>query len=42
MKKHIIAGVPRAGKSTALVSVDLILAGLGQVFPETGIDTEAK
>lgn len=53
MKKHvIIAGVPRAGKSTASkriakelgyqhISMDSIIAGFEKVFPETGINTEA-
>ena len=53
MKKHIIiAGVPRAGKSTISqmiahkygyqhISMDSIIAGIENVFPETGIDTEA-
>lgn len=53
MKKHvIIAGVPRAGKSTASqliakklgyqhISMDSILAGFEKAFPELGIDTEA-
>lgn len=51
MKKHmIIAGVPRAGKSTISqriakqwgyqhISMDSILAGIEKTFPETGIDT---
>lgn len=48
----IIAGVPRAGKSTVAhllssrygyqhVSMDAIIAGFERCFPETGIDTEA-
>lgn len=53
MKKHIIiAGVPRAGKSTISqliakklgyqhISMDSIIAGFEKVFPEVGIDTEA-
>lgn len=53
MKKHIIiAGVPRAGKSTVSqmiakqfgyqhVSMDSVIAGIEKVFPETGIDTDA-
>lgn len=53
MKKHIIiAGVPRAGKSTVSqiiakqfgyqhISMDSIIAGIEKVFPETGIDTDA-
>jgi len=52
-KKHIIiAGVPRAGKSTIAqiiskklgyqhISMDSIIAGIEKVFPETGIDTNA-
>lgn len=50
MKHLIIAGVPRAGKSTLSrrvakefgwqhVSMDAIIAGFEQCFPETGIDT---
>lgn len=51
MKKHIIiAGVPRAGKSTISqmiakqwgyqhISMDSIIAGIEKTFPETGIDT---
>lgn len=54
MKKYIIlAGVPRAGKSTASqiaaktlgyqhISMDSIIAGIEKVFPETDIDTEAS
>ncbi len=53
MTKHIIiAGVPRAGKSTVSqmiakkygyqhISMDSIIAGFEKVFPETGIDTDA-
>ena len=53
MKKHIIiAGVPRAGKSTVSqmiakqfgyqhVSMDSVIAGIEKVFPETGIDSDA-
>lgn len=53
MKKYIIiAGVPRAGKSTVSqmlakrkgvqhISMDSVLAGIEKVFPETQIDTEA-
>ncbi len=53
MKKYIIiAGVPRAGKSTASqmiakqmgfqhISMDSIIAGIEKVFPETKIDTAA-
>lgn len=53
MKKHIIiAGVPRAGKSTISqmiahklgyqhISMDSIIAGIEKTFPETGIDTDA-
>ncbi len=53
MKKHIIiAGVPRAGKSTISqliakklgyqhISMDSIIAGFEKVFPEVGIDTKA-
>lgn len=53
MKKHIIiAGVPRAGKSTVSalianrlgyqhISMDSIIAGIEKTFPEVGIDTEA-
>jgi len=53
MKKYIIiAGVPRAGKSTVSqmlakrkgvqhISMDSVLAGIEKVFPETKIDTEA-
>ncbi len=53
MKKYIIiAGVPRAGKSTVSqriakrmgyqhISMDSILAGIEKVFPETHIDTDA-
>lgn len=54
MKKHIIiAGVPRAGKSTISqmisktfgyqhVSMDSIIAGIEKVFPETGVDSDAN
>ena len=53
MKKHIIiSGVPRAGKSTISqmisktfgyqhVSMDSIIAGIENIFPETGIDSDA-
>lgn len=53
MKKHIIiAGVPRAGKSTLCqyiskeygyqhISMDSIIAGIENVFPETGINSDA-
>ncbi|WP_160680497.1 hypothetical protein [Clostridium sp. C8-1-8] len=53
MKKHIIiAGVPRAGKSTISqmiskkfgyqhISMDSIIAGIEKTFPETGIDSDA-
>lgn len=53
MKKHIIiAGVPRAGKSTLCqkisnnlgyqhISMDSVIAGIEKVFPETGINTNA-
>lgn len=53
MKKHIIiAGVPRAGKSTISqmiskklgyqhISMDSVIAGIEKVFPETGINTHA-
>lgn len=53
MKKYIIiAGVPRAGKSTISqiiakrfgyqhISMDSIIAGIEKVFSETNIDTEA-
>jgi len=53
MKKHIIiAGVPRVGRSTLSqliakqmgyqhISMDSIIAGIEQIFPETGIDTGA-
>ena len=53
MKKHIIiAGVPRAGKSTVSqviakklgyqhISMDSVIAGIEKTFPETGIDTDA-
>ena len=51
-KYIIIAGVPRAGKSTVSkmiakrygyqhISMDSIIAGIEKVFPETGIDTGA-
>ena len=50
MKHLIVAGVPRAGKSTLSrqiarelgwqhVSMDAIIAGFEQCFPKTGIDT---
>lgn len=50
MKHLIVAGVPRAGKSTLSrriarefgwqhVSMDAIIAGFEQCFPETGVDT---
>lgn len=51
MKKHIIvAGVPRAGKSTLSaqiskrfpyqhISMDSIIAGFEQCFPDTGVNT---
>ncbi len=50
MKHLIIAGVPRSGKSTLArriagklgwqhISMDAIIAGFEQCFPETGIDT---
>ena len=53
MKKYIIiAGVPRAGKSTVSqmiakklgyqhISMDSILAGIEKVFPETNVNTDA-
>ncbi len=53
MKKYIIiAGVPRAGKSTISqriakqmgyqhISMDSIIAGIENVFPETGVNTDA-
>ena len=53
MKKHIIiAGVPRAGKSTVSqviakklgyqhISMDSVIAGIEKTFPEKGIDTDA-
>lgn len=53
MKKHIIiAGVPRAGKSTISqliskkfgyqhISMDSIIAGIEKTFPEAGIDSNA-
>ena len=53
MKKHIIiAGVPRAGKSTLSqniskqfgyqhISMDSIIAGIESVFPETGVNSDA-
>ena len=53
MKKHIIiAGIPRSGKSTVSkliskkfgyqhISMDAIIAGFEENFPETGINTEA-
>ncbi len=52
MKKHlIIAGVPRAGKSTVSqmmakkfgyqhISMDSIIAGFEKAFPQVGIDTD--
>lgn len=52
-RKHlIITGVPRAGKSTLArrvsrkfgyqhISMDSIIAGFEQCFPETGVDTNA-
>lgn len=54
MKKHIIiAGVPRAGKSTIAqkisiqygyqhISMDSIIAGIEKTFPETGVDSDAN
>ncbi len=54
MKKHIIiAGVPRAGKSTVSqeiskrygyqhISMDSVIAGIEKTFPETGIDSDAN
>ncbi len=54
MKKYIIiAGVPRAGKSTVSkmiaksfgyqhISMDSVIAGIEKVFPETKIDTDAE
>ncbi|MBE5962504.1 MAG: hypothetical protein E7256_14200 [Lachnospiraceae bacterium] len=54
MKKYIIiAGVPRAGKSTVSqmiakkmgyqhISMDSVIAGIEKVFPETNIDTHAS
>jgi len=54
MKKHIIiAGVPRAGKSTTSqliskvygyqhISMDSIISGIEENFPEIGIDTDAN
>ncbi|MBQ8780245.1 MAG: hypothetical protein IJZ72_01020 [Oscillospiraceae bacterium] len=54
MKKYIIiAGVPRAGKSTASqmiaketgfqhISMDSVIAGIEKVFPETKIDTDSN
>lgn len=54
MKKHvIIAGVPRAGKSTLAqriakelgyqhISMDSVIAGIERAFPETGINSEAE
>lgn len=53
MTKHIIiAGVPRAGKSTVSqriaqelgyqhISMDSIIAGFEKAFPQVGIDTDA-
>ena len=53
MKYIIIAGVPRAGKSTVSqmiakqmgfqhISMDSVIAGIEKVFPETKIDTHAS
>ena len=54
MKKHIIiAGVPRAGKSTIAqkiskqygyqhISMDSIIAGIEKTFPETRVDSDAN
>ena len=54
LKKYIIiAGVPRAGKSTVSkmiakqfgyqhISMDSVIAGIEKVFPEAGIDTGAS
>lgn len=54
IKKHIIiAGVPRAGKSTVSkrivknygyqhISMDSVIAGIEKTFPETGVDTNAS
>lgn len=54
LKKHIIiAGVPRAGKSTISqeiskrygyqhISMDSVIAGIERVFPETGVDSDAN
>jgi len=54
VKKHIIiAGVPRAGKSTISqliskiygyqhVRMDSIITGIEHCFPEVGIDSEAN
>ena len=54
MKKYIIiAGVPRAGKSTVSqmiakcmgyqhISMDSVIEGIEKVFPETKIDTDAS
>jgi hypothetical protein len=54
MKKHIIiAGVPRAGKSTISqmiskklgyqhISMDSIIAGIEKTFPETGVNSNAN
>ncbi len=54
MKKYlIVAGVPRAGKSTISkhiakkygyqhISMDSIIAGVEKTFPETGIDTGSE
>jgi len=54
MKKYIIiAGVPRAGKSTISkliakkfgyqhISMDSIIAGIEKTFPETGVDTGSE
>lgn len=50
MKHLIVAGVPRSGKSTLArriarelgwqhISMDAVIAGFEQCFPETGIDT---
>lgn len=53
LKKHIIiAGVPRAGKSTAAqwlsrrlgyqhISMDSVIAGIERAFPETGVNSDA-
>ena len=50
MKHLIVAGVPRAGKSTLSrriaretgwqhVSMDAVIAGFERCFPQTGVDT---